>query len=70
MRQLARKPMLFGLLLSLLLWPFLGNIVVALAAGLLLAFLLSMIDSLLVLSQSKTKQNQEENRHDCSGKNR
>lgn len=53
MRQLARKPMLLGFLLSLFLWPLFGNVVVALSVGLLLAFLISMVDSLLLLQRSR-----------------
>ncbi len=53
MKQLARKPLLLSLLLSLPLWIALDNYIVALAAGLLIGFLVSMCYSLWVLDKKK-----------------
>jgi len=59
MRQLIKKPVLFGLLLTLPLWPLLGNGLVALCVGFLLAFFIAMIDAIFVLRRHD-KQNDNE----------
>lgn len=53
MKQLLRKPFLLSLLLSLPLWIVFNNYIVALCTALLIAFLLSMIDSLIVLRRQQ-----------------
>lgn len=49
MKQLASAPLLLSLLLTIPLWLVLDNIIVALLAGLLLAFLIAMARSLYLL---------------------
>lgn len=49
MKQLASAPLLLSLLLTIPLWLVLDNIIVALLAGLLLAFLIAMARSLYIL---------------------
>ena len=51
MKQLARKPLLLSLLLSLPLWVVFDNYLVAIITALLLGFLVSMCHSLWVLRQ-------------------
>lgn len=48
MKQLANKPLLLSLILALALWFVLDNFVIALAVGLLLGFLISMLRALYV----------------------
>lgn len=52
MKQLANKPLLLGLILTLPLWIISGNIVVALCVGLLVSFLIAMLHSLHVLKRN------------------
>jgi len=52
-RQLARKPLFLACTLTVPLWIVLGNFIVAACVALLLAFLLSMIDALLVLGKAQ-----------------
>ncbi|MFA5522512.1 MAG: hypothetical protein WCY98_12200 [Castellaniella sp.] len=51
MKSLLNRPFLLALILSLPLWIALGNYIVALIAGLFIAFLLSMANALRVLSR-------------------
>lgn len=51
MKQLLNRPFLLALILSLPLWIALGNYIVALIAGLFIAFLLSMVNALRVLGR-------------------
>lgn len=53
MKQILNRPILLALVLSLPLWVVFGNYVVAALAALLIAFLLSMINALLVLRRDK-----------------
>lgn len=53
MKQLLRKPFLLSLLLSLPLWVVFKNYIVAICAGLLIAFLLSMLDSIIVIQRQQ-----------------
>lgn len=53
MKQLLRKPFLLSLLLSLPLWIVFNNYIVAICAGLLIAFLLSMIDSIVAIQRQE-----------------
>ncbi|MYN14029.1 hypothetical protein GSY71_12860 [Pusillimonas sp. TS35] len=53
MKQLARKPLLLSLMLSLPLWIVFDNFLVAIMAGLLIGFLVSMCHSLWVLKQKQ-----------------
>lgn len=55
MKQLLRKPFLLSLLLSLPLWVVFKNYIVALSASLLIAFLLSMIDSIIVIQRQQKR---------------
>jgi len=55
MTQLLRKPFLLAVLLSLPLWVVFSNYIVALSVALLLAFLLSMLESLLALRRQDTR---------------
>jgi len=51
MKQLARKPLLSSSLLAIPLWIVLDNFIVAIAAALLIGFLISMSYSLWVLNR-------------------
>lgn len=53
MKQLLRKPFLLSLLLSLPLWIVFNNYIVALSAGLFIAFLLSMVDSIITVQRQE-----------------
>lgn len=55
MKQLLRKPFLLSLLLSLPLWIVFKNYIVAICAGLLIAFLLSMVDSLIAIQRQQKR---------------
>lgn len=56
MRQLLRKPFLLALILSLPLWIVFSNYIVALCTGLLLAFLCSMLETMLALREQETRE--------------
>ena len=53
MKQLLRKPFLLTLILSLPLWIVLNNYIVAFSVALLVSFLLSMIDSIIVIQRQR-----------------
>ena len=53
MKQLLRKPFLLTLILSLPLWIALNNYIVAFSVALLVSFLLSMIDSIIVIQRQR-----------------
>lgn len=53
MKQLLRKPFLLALLLSLPLWIVFNNYIVAICVGLLVAFLVSMIDSIIAIQRQQ-----------------
>ncbi len=53
MKQLLRKPFLLALILSLPLWIVFNNYIVAICVALLVAFLLSMIESLLAIQRHR-----------------
>lgn len=53
MKQLLRKPFLLSLILSLPLWIGLKNYIVAFCVALLVAFLLSMIDSIIAINKQR-----------------
>ncbi len=55
MKQILNRPLLLAVVLSVPLWIVLGNYVVAILAALLIAFLLSMINTLRVLRTTKTR---------------
>lgn len=55
MKQLVRKPLLLSFMLSLPLWVALDNYVIALGAGLLLGFLVSMGHSLWTLNRREKR---------------
>ena len=55
MKQLAQKPLFLSLMLAFVLWLVLDNFVVALAIGLLVGFMVSMLHSLRVLKREKIK---------------
>ena len=53
MKQLLQKPLLSAFLLSLPLWIVFNNYIVAIAVGLLVAFLASMCHSLYLMNRKK-----------------
>lgn len=55
MKQLLRKPFLLALLLSLPLWIAFNNFIVAFCVALLISFLLSMIDSIVVIRRQQRR---------------
>lgn len=63
MKQLLRKPFLLTLILSLPLWIALKNYIVAFSVALLVSFLMSMIDSIIVIQrQRRTTQHPSQQR--------
>ncbi|HLV28976.1 MAG TPA: hypothetical protein VKY60_07620 [Burkholderiaceae bacterium] len=55
MKQILNRPFLLGLILSLPLWIVFGNYVVAIAAALLLSFLVSMYNALRALQRRQSE---------------
>lgn len=53
MKQLLKKPFLLALILSLPLWIVFNNYIVAICVALLVAFLLAMIDSIIVVQRQQ-----------------
>jgi len=51
MKELLRKPFLLTLILSLPLWIAFNNYIVAFCVGLFIAFLISMVDSIIAVQR-------------------
>lgn len=64
MRQLLRKPVLLALIIALPLWIAFNNFIVALCVALLVSFLLSMIDAIVVIRQRQRQTEQSCNTSD------
>ena len=66
MRQLLRKPLLLSFILSVPLWIVFNNYIVALSVALLVAFLLSMLETMLALRRETGKRPDSDGRLDMS----